>query len=479
MLGSLVQAPERIPAIDDMFAGENPFYIVANRDAWSVMLSIQRDGGLVDSVTLSSHLPGDRSKADLFVSELVQAGVGPSFVDSYLANVRTTYLRRKIIQAASEASDQARDPQVKPELVLAGWRDSADYLASHRNGHCRFTLRSPDELLAMTFDDSDRILGDRLLAAGQSLVVAGAGGLGKSRLILQLAVSIICGRDFVGFETRGEGLKWLLFQCENSNRRLQADLSALRELVGQELWKRVNRQLSIHALESDIDGFVSLASDQVCSRLREAIRRTGPDVVVWDSLYNFAAGDLNADADMSETLSRMSRLSREGNPQRAIVAVHHALTGKAGAARATGYDRSSFGRNSKVLFAWTRAQVNVAPGSPDENPPLVLSCGKCSNGREFAPFAVRLNPTTMVYEQAPDFDVSAWQSDMAGKPQTHSVTVHNVVDLLQGKMTKRELVKAVMDETGCQKSIAYRRIDEAVRVKRIHRTPSDGTYVRR
>ncbi len=31
------------------------------------------------------------------------------------------------------------------------------------------TLRSPDELLAMMFDDSDVILGDRLLAKGQPL----------------------------------------------------------------------------------------------------------------------------------------------------------------------------------------------------------------------------------------------------------------------------------------------------------------------
>src|SRR5207245_2742064 len=39
------------------------------------------------------------------------------------------------------------------------------------------TIRAPDEILAMDFDDSDIILGDRLLALGQSLVMAGAGGV--------------------------------------------------------------------------------------------------------------------------------------------------------------------------------------------------------------------------------------------------------------------------------------------------------------
>ena len=44
------------------------------------------------------------------------------------------------------------------------------------------TLRTPEQLLEMVFDDSDMILGDRLLAKGQPLVIAAQGGTGKSRL---------------------------------------------------------------------------------------------------------------------------------------------------------------------------------------------------------------------------------------------------------------------------------------------------------
>jgi hypothetical protein len=47
-----------------------------------------------------------------------------------------------------------------------------------------------------------------------------------------------------------------------------------------------------------------------------------------------------------------------------------------------------------------------------------VTCGKNSNGREFAPFAVRLNPETMIYEAAPDFDLDAWETEVAGKRES-------------------------------------------------------------
>ena len=279
----------------------------------------------------------------------------------------------------------------------------------------RLTLRSPDEILGMKFDDSDRILGDRILAKGQNATLCGPSSVGKSRLSLQLAVASITGRQFVTFETRGANLKWLFVQAENSNRRLQFDLAKLRAWIGEHDWPVVNERLIIHTLETDNDGFLNLDDEANRVSISEMIQDTKPDVAVFDSLYNVGIGDLNHDADMFATLRAVSFLTKTGNPERVPLVLHHALTGKAGAVKATGYDRASFSRNSKVLHAWTRGQINVSAGSPDNNDTLVLSCGKCSNGREFEPFAVRLNPDTFIYEPAPAFDMSAWQADMTGK----------------------------------------------------------------
>jgi hypothetical protein len=347
----------------------------------------------------------------------------------------------------------------------------------------RLTFRSPDELLAMQFDDSDRILGDRLLASGQSLVIAGAGGIGKSRILLQLAAACRAGLPVFGFETRGQELRWLIIQAENSNRRLKDDIAALRAWIGDEHWPQVNAGLCIHTLESDCDGFLSLDSPQAEIRIRDAIEHFKPDVIGFDSLYNFAAGDLNSDRDMADTLLTVSRLTKAGNPNRACVVLHHALTGKAGAARATGFDRSGFGRNSKVLHSWSRAQINIAPGSPDSNEVLVVTCGKCSNGKEFAPFAIRLNPDTMIYDVDTDFNMSEWQSNVTGKRTEQDLSPARVAEIVtelckaSGAPKKPAIVKALRDETGCATSGAYKAIDRAERAKVIHYTKTTKTYV--
>jgi hypothetical protein len=347
----------------------------------------------------------------------------------------------------------------------------------------RLTLRTPDEILAMQFDDSDRILGDRILASGQSLVISGQGGIGKSRLLLQMAVACRAGLPFIGLETRGQELRWLVLQAENSCRRLKADLEALRRWVGAEHWRQVNAGLSIHTLESDADGFLSVSNTKAQLAIKAAVESSKPDIVAFDSLYNFGAGNLNSDEDMAETLLTLSRLAKAGNPKRAIVILHHAGTGKAGAAKAIGFDRSSFGRNSKVLHSWCRAQVNIAPGSPDDDGVFVLTCGKCSNGKEFPMFAARLDPDTMIYNPDETFDLSGWQADVTGKRTEQDLSPARVAEIVaelcktSGAPKKPAIVKALRDETGCATSGAYKAVDRAEHAKAIHYTKATKTYV--
>lgn len=61
------------------------------------------------------------------------------------------------------------------------------------------TFRRVGEILAMQFDDSDFILKNGYIARGDPFAFCGAAGIGKSRLILQLLIAIILGRDFLGW----------------------------------------------------------------------------------------------------------------------------------------------------------------------------------------------------------------------------------------------------------------------------------------
>lgn len=279
----------------------------------------------------------------------------------------------------------------------------------------KLTLRKPDDILAMQFDDSDIILGDRLFAKGQSLVIAGQGGLGKSRLLLQIPACVISGRKFLAFDTAGRDLRWLILQVQNSNRRLKDDLARIKAWLNGADWRRFNEQVTIHTLENDADGFVALDSLDNQAAIQAVIQDTEPDIISADPLDEFGVGDLNKDADMKATLTALSRICRRGNPQRGIVVLHHAITGRGGAAKATGYDRASFARNSKTLLAWTRGQINLASVDEENYDRLIVACGKCSNGREFQPFAIRLNPDTMIYECDATVNVKEWATDMSGR----------------------------------------------------------------
>jgi hypothetical protein len=269
-------------------------------------------------------------------------------------------------------------------------------------------------------------------------------------------------------------------QTENSNRRLQTDLAHFEKWVGPADWKKVCEHLFIHTLENDADTMLSLDNNSAVERLEYAIKDTVPDFVVWDVLRDFGIGDLNKDQDMGDTLQTIARLTRKGDIQRKRIPVvlHHAGTGKAGAAKAVGYDRSSHGRNSKVLFGWARSMINIAPGSPDENPPLVISCGKNNNGAMFPAFAARFNPETHIYELHPDFDLEAWTADVSGKKATDDplMTAERVGQLCKTLMSKAELAKAIVSDCGVQRPNAYRYIRAAEKANRIKFNPKNETY---
>ena len=385
---------------------------------------------------------------------------------------------RSILDDASTAINSA--PSQAKTICAGAIRTLTELAGANSEPERCLTIRSPGEILAMSFDDSDRILGDRLLCRGSSLVIAGPGSIGKSRLVLQLAVACRAGLPFLGFETHGRTeLRWLILQAENSNRRLQADWLKLRAWVGDKHWPRIEAGLHIHCLEADQDGFLSLDSPKAESRLRDAITRFRPDVIVWDSLYNFAAGDLNSDEAMAGSLLSISRLSKTGDALRAIIVLHHALTGKAGAAKSTGWDRTSYGRNSKVLHQWTRAQINLAPGNADSSDVVVCSCGKLNDGQPFAPFAFRLDPDSMIYAPDADFDLSAWQSEVTGKRAEPLMSIARVAELCDGTPTKSELAKRISEDCGCGRTASFNWVKRAEQSRRIHWTKATETYVRK
>lgn len=319
------------------------------------------------------------------------------------------------------------------------------------------------QILNIPTSQSDCIMGDHLLDKGTPLVIVGQGGTGKSRLVYQLMGACVRqDQKFLNFDLWPGAfhLKWLVIQVENSVRRLKQTAESMKAYTGDR-WKVFNDQVHILTPLHDNDLIVSLDNPDAISRLKNVITRFSPDVIVFDSLYDFSIGDLNKDVDMRSTLLAMSRLAKFNNPKRAIIILHHSLTGQAGAAKAMGFDRTSFSRNSKVLYNWTRAQINLAPVSPENNEQLVISCAKCSDGKEFTAFPVILNPISMLYQLDNTVDVNSWSSLVKGKEP--GLSSDEVASFCPTISDKPSLARILSQEDGCSKATAYRYIKTALK----------------
>jgi hypothetical protein len=320
------------------------------------------------------------------------------------------------------------------------------------------TIRTIDEILAMKFDPADLILPNGYLVLGERTAICGMGGVGKSRLVMQLALCCRTGRDFLGWETRGRELRWLFLQTENSCRRLQADLERMLSAFTPIEREAINAGVFFHTLESDEDGFLALDLENR-ERIADAIAQTEANVVPFDPLRDFGIDDLNADFHMTETLREISRVTRRGNSRRVPLVIHHSLTGKSGIQKVIGFDRTSFGRNSKVLFMWARAQINVVPARPNDNSVLIIASGKCSNFSEFEPFAVRLDFDTMLYSRDDDFDLEQWRESLDNaRSTTEKLTLDAIVGMLPetGSAPKKCVIEKIKDKgVGEKKARAF------------------------
>jgi phage/plasmid primase-like uncharacterized protein len=331
---------------------------------------------------------------------------------------------------------------------------------------CPLSVMSFEQIGQIPTQISDCLYGDHLLDKGGCLVIAGQGGTGKTRLIYQMIAAPHMGREkFLTFDIHpgARNFKWLVLQVENGVERLKSERQTLIKMLGTH-YSRFNEFVRVLTPVTENDTFVNLDNPENLRRLQQTIEHQLPDGIIFDSLYDFGIGDLNKDSDMRSTLTAITRLARHRNPKRAIIVLHHATTGSSGAAKATGYDRSSFARNSKVIYNWARAQINIAPATGESNDQLIVSCGKCSNGKEFHSFAVKLDPDTMRYGVDSSIDVAEWSREMGGKSKNDpEITPQETADMCGAGASKPVLSKKVMESIGCSRMSAYRHINRAVK----------------
>ena len=355
--------------------------------------------------------------------------------------------------------------RTEPDADVFGMLEDAEASIKSRR-----SKRKSIELLDMKHQNDDNYLGDRMLAKSQPAAMLGQGGVGKSRIVLQLAICTILGRPFLGLETHAPRKKWLIVQTENSNRRLTMDLQGFVSGMGltKEDLAILDECLLFHTIENETDTCVVMTEKEDYAEVLGLITGFNPDFVVFDPLYSFTNGDLNSDQDMKAVCDLILQATKRGNPNRVAIVLHHAGTGKAGAQRAIGFDKSSFGRNSKALFNWCRSQFNFARRDPDDNTKLIMVAGKNNNGKEFEPIGVVFNQEKHIYEIDSSFNLDEFKEAVAdtprgrGRPPGDDKLDEIAALITESSFPKWKLVDAIIKTRKVAKSKAYNLIRDAV-----------------
>ena len=179
------------------------------------------------------------------------------------------------------------------------------------------------------FDFCDKVLiqGDVILSsvhgavltAGGILQLTGAGKIGKSMLLLNIAYGLALGRDVLGFGIT-KPRRVLYLNGENSQGTMQERFTLLRNYFcideEQEIKIRENLQFCSVAL--------LLPKSEALAEIRGNLAEIRPEVLILDPLKNFFSGEENSSDSMRDFMGAVRKLILEFNVT--VIILHH--TGK-------------------------------------------------------------------------------------------------------------------------------------------------------
>lgn len=363
-----------------------------------------------------------------------------------------------LTQPTTTSQTNSVDPVGTPHQPIPD-EEQADDVVDTTN---TFIIRTAREIETLDIKEEDEYLENAMLTGGSLTNFIGPSGVGKSRLAVQLAASLITGKDFLKFKVLRQAKAVVVVQMENGKKRVKTDVRAIGNSVDPENKELIGLNLYI----TDNNGYIDMSVPPELNPLAQRIQEINPDVVLFDPLNYFSTGDLNNDKNMRTTIEQIQGVALYGNPNRAIMIVHHSLNGNAGVKKMFGLDRTSYGKNSKLLHARARAQFNICSGSADNNDTLIIGCGKCSEDSDFDPFAITLNHETLIYEVDEEFDLQGWINEIQGeKEKKLKASNGDVIQILSGEensLKRKDLVQSLMDETGCSKTLAYNAVKAAL-----------------
>jgi len=167
-----------------------------------------------------------------------------------------------------------------------------------------------------------------ILRKGHKMLISGSSKAGKSFLLMQLAIALAKGREWLGFKCKKSSVLYVNLEIDSA--------SCMNRFA--EIYKRLD-------IEPKDDEFLyvwnlrgkSMPLDKLMPTLIRRVNSRGVDVVIIDPIYKVITGDENKATDMAKFTNLFDKLCLETGV--AVIYSHHHSKGEQGFKRAM--DRAS------------------------------------------------------------------------------------------------------------------------------------------
>lgn len=280
-----------------------------------------------------------------------------------------------------------------------------------------------------------------LLEPGDSLLITGQGGLGKSLVTLSLALSVAAGKRLFDQFAIDEPHAVFLLQSENSLKATKQRLSALvRGHSGRADFPDYEAALDrifTAMIKDDCRIAGNVLDPTFAGILTESLQATKADLLILDPLISYHRQQENDNTGMREALDELTRIV---GPDTAIVVTHHHGKGEH-----TGAHQA---RGATAILDWSRGVITLNRQRHETKNLIKCTHTKAGNFEKAQTFLLEVEGASVV----------AVEPDIVCPP---SKVVEILTDLGGMAESKNQFVKSITETCEVSRRTALEAINKA------------------
>lgn len=232
-------------------------------------------------------------------------------------------------------------------------------------------------------------------ARGEVAQLTSATNIGKTTLLLNVALALACGRVFPPLVYDfGNPRKVLFLDFETRLSRLKHDIARMTESLDEGERERVRRNLFVVCDANIGDEPLALSNPSHLKLVELQAREANADLVIIDTAAGaFNLNNENDNAEVTRALQKPLRHLAAATDATVIYSHHIGKAGEAGAARDS---RAYRGRGASAYGCFARSVFNLEPDAKDRDR-VTLVCAK-SKGVAFDDVVMRLDRARRWFE---------------------------------------------------------------------------------